>query len=175
MAHNSKSIIMDTMRELATKGKFDKATVDSITKASELTRGSFYYHFQNKYDVIEQMFVYDVGEFTFQTDEEFFTSMERVLCALVEHRAYYVKVFTIFEFRAYLYRYFEDVVGKWFAPKAGVDFQPDQLRFVTRLIAYGWTAFICKWGGEGFRESPAELIALFRSVQLFPGWHSAKD
>ncbi len=167
MPNNSKVIIMNNMRTYVTKKKFDKVTVESITKSCNLTRGSFYYHFQNKYDLIEKMFLDDVGEFTYDTDDDFFDNMQRLLDALVLHREYYVEAFKVFEFRAFLYRFFESTVAQWLEPKSGISFDLSQKLSVTRLVSYGWTAYICKWGHEGFHGDTVELNSLFRDSMNF--------
>ncbi len=159
MNYNSREIIMNIMRDLVSRGKFEKATVDKIVKMGGLTRGSFYYHFQNKYDLIEQIFLKDIGELHIDNDELFFEGMKRILTVLSNKRNYYHHSISIFDFRAFLYRYFEDYVGRWYSNKA-----PSQ-PFLPRLLAYGWVAYICQWAREGFKESPDELIELFKTIK----------
>lgn len=55
-------------------------------------------------------------------------------------------------------------------PKAGISFEAEQLVFITRLIAYGWTAFICKWRHEGFQKNTEDLLQLFKNEPSYLIW-----
>ena len=122
--------------------------------------------------MLEQIFYDDVGTFCTESDDAFFKSLYSALDGLAKNRKYYVATFRVFEFRAFLYRFFEENVSLWFSPKQGVSLQQEESLFMVRLVAYGWTAFICEWGREGFEETPEELLRLFKTAPSYPLWNS---
>lgn len=52
----TKRIIAATMKELMETRSFDKISVSDIVKACDLNRNSFYYHFKDKYDLVNWIF-----------------------------------------------------------------------------------------------------------------------
>ena len=59
MAEITKQWIADRMRELMKHKPIDKIRVTEICQAAEIRRPTFYYHFQDKYDLVAWMFCAD--------------------------------------------------------------------------------------------------------------------
>lgn len=51
MAERTKIWIADTMKKLLSSKSLDKIRVTEICRAAEIERPTFYYHFQDKYDL----------------------------------------------------------------------------------------------------------------------------
>ncbi len=56
MAERTKIWIADTMRKLLSTKSLDKIRVTEICRAAEIERPTFYYHFQDKYDLMAWIF-----------------------------------------------------------------------------------------------------------------------
>ena len=50
---NTKQKIIDAFLELLKEKKFSKITISDITRTACINRATFYYHFSDKYDVVE--------------------------------------------------------------------------------------------------------------------------
>ena len=49
----TKSALCDSLKKLCEQKPFDKISISDITGECGLNRQSFYYHFQDKYDLLE--------------------------------------------------------------------------------------------------------------------------
>ena len=56
MAEITKMWIADKMREIMKHKSLDKIRVTEICKAADIERTTFYYHFEDKYDLVAWMF-----------------------------------------------------------------------------------------------------------------------
>lgn len=54
MPNYTKKAIMQTFEEMLDRMPFDKITVSSIVKQCEISSNTFYYHFRNIYDLLDQ-------------------------------------------------------------------------------------------------------------------------
>lgn len=55
MAQNTKQLIMDTFVELLNERSFEKITVTDIVNRCDINRNTFYYYYQDIYDVLEEL------------------------------------------------------------------------------------------------------------------------
>ena len=93
-ANITKAELAKSMKNLMTQSSFDKITVSEICSRSYMSRKNFYYHFKDKYEMINWIF-----------DTEFFVPLENVadvgwidytcdLCEyLCENKTFYKNVF----------------------------------------------------------------------------------
>lgn len=51
----TRSLIINTLYKLLEQQSFDKITVKQITEYADINRGTFYLHYQDKYDLLEKM------------------------------------------------------------------------------------------------------------------------
>jgi len=56
---STKKLLADTMKKLAAKKNLDKISISELVEAAGLNRQTFYYHFQDKQELIWWIFDYD--------------------------------------------------------------------------------------------------------------------
>ena len=56
----TKELLADSFHELMLHREFEKITIKNITDQAGVIRPTFYYYFQDKYDVLEYIFCRDV-------------------------------------------------------------------------------------------------------------------
>lgn len=167
MSNNCRTLIMDTMKQLVVKKNFDKISINSITKECNLTRGSFYYHFQNKYELLEEIFIHDIGEVKVNTDEDIYNSAHAVLTALASNKDFYYKAFKPVDFRTFLYNFFQRYILEWIESKTyNSSLQESQKVFIVRIINYSLVGMLIKWAYTNFDESVDSLLNNFKNLSL---------
>ncbi|OLN23672.1 TetR family transcriptional regulator [Domibacillus antri] len=56
----TRKLIMDAFIDLSTKKEFKEITIKDITQAATVNRATFYYHFEDKYDLLKKVLSEDV-------------------------------------------------------------------------------------------------------------------
>lgn len=81
------------LKELLQEKPLKKITIQDIVERSHMTRQSFYYHFQDVYEVLELICQYElVDRITFREDESFAHWLEHLVALVEENRWFYRKL-----------------------------------------------------------------------------------
>ena len=93
----TKELLAGCFRELMETRAFEKITIKNITDKAGLIRPTFYKHFQDKYEILEWIFMTEIADKTTELiDSDRFFDALLILCrGLEENKAYYRKAFRI--------------------------------------------------------------------------------
>ena len=93
-SNSTKSALADAMKKLMVRKSFAKISISDLCEECGLNRKSFYYHFKDKYDLVNWIFDRDYSGFVYRNKGDSFFFKE--LCEYFsENSAYYRKVFMI--------------------------------------------------------------------------------
>lgn len=87
MAKHTQKAIIESFMELLQKKSLDKITVKDIIEATEINRNTFYYHFQDIYDLLENAFEEEAIKFRSEADPKnnFYEEYIRTVNFLLDH------------------------------------------------------------------------------------------
>ncbi len=92
----TKKALAAALKELMIEMQFSKISVRMICEKCDMNRKSFYYHFKDKYELVN--WIFDT-EFTSENahieDDSGWERLERVCCYFFENKHFYKKVFKI--------------------------------------------------------------------------------
>jgi len=101
----TKTVLADAMKALMQEKPFEKISVTDICEKCGMNRKSFYYHFQDKYDLLNWIFYVgfaesiDMDSFEVSTEEElmeqFWKQIELITDYLYEERDFYSKALRV--------------------------------------------------------------------------------
>ncbi|MBQ2693850.1 MAG: TetR/AcrR family transcriptional regulator C-terminal domain-containing protein [Clostridia bacterium] len=160
MANRTKQWIAQNMRELMAQKSVEKIRIKEICEAADIDRSTFYYHFQDKYDLLAWMF-YNTA---FQTD---IRSVESAAEAIARVKKEYNFFRTAYEdssqyaLWSYILEYFVDRYVQEAEQALGPDAIDEQLRYSIRMFTYGGVGMSREWlvsGGKMPPERVAELM-----------------
>lgn len=81
------------LKELLLEKPLKKITIQDIVERSHMTRQSFYYHFQDVYEVLELICQYElVDRITYKDEESFSEWLEHLVILVEENRWFYRKL-----------------------------------------------------------------------------------
>lgn len=81
------------LKELLREKPLKKITIQDIVERSHMTRQSFYYHFQDIYEVLELICQYElVDRIAYKEDEDFPEWLEHLVMLVEENRWFYRKL-----------------------------------------------------------------------------------
>ena len=87
MAKYTQKAIIDSFMELLQKKSLDKITVKDVIEETEVNRNTFYYHFQDIYDLLESAFEEEAVKFRSEADPKnnFYEEYIRTVNFLLDH------------------------------------------------------------------------------------------
>lgn len=159
----TKKAIAEAMKELARKKSFDKISIADITTACGLNRQTFYYHFQDKYELLN--WIYYNEAFLPVMDGITFDNWHEKLCGLLRHmkedQAFFANTTRCDQdgFKDYLLSLtsaiFVDAIEEL---DTGSRLLPDDKKFISEFYAYGICGTILGWVKGGMKVKP-ETVA----------------
>jgi len=172
----TKKAIAAGIKELTKKKSFDKITVSDIAESCGLNRQTFYYHFQDKYDLVNWIYY---NELIMNVTEQltYDNCTDKVLQMLQRMKAeeyFYINTFKASvkkEFEEYLLKVTSDlfceIVGR--IAKRNIKMDEDEIRFISEFYSFGITGTIISWATKGMKETPEYLSAQLRNLALGTG------
>ena len=168
---STKRLIAQSLKELSEEKPFDKISVGEIAARSNVNRQTFYYHFQDKYDLLK--WIYKEDYFFPNMQNLNFDNWDQCLRGILE------SVRADRRFCVNTIRHTEQEVTELFLADtvhifdAALDLlknqsvekektlrrvDPEEQNFIARFFAYGVCGILVEWIEKGMKEEP-ELVA----------------
>lgn len=163
----TKRALASALKELMETKPFAKITVSDICEACEMNRKSFYYHFKDKYDLVNWIYytecVAAIKEKSCRTSWELLGD----LCAyFYENRSFYRKVLNV-EGQNSLSEYFRDIVAAIMSSDAEKVFSGDgALQFYVDFYTDAFLCAIKRWLLDKDCVPAEEFAGLLKSCLL---------
>lgn len=167
---DTKHLIAESMKELCREKSFDKVSVGEIASRSNVNRQTFYYHFQDKYDLLKWIYREDyyIPNMKGITMDNWDVCLEGILTAVRKDREFSIHTIrhTEGDMEKLLLHDAEDIFN------AAIDFlrnQPamdsrelrhmnqEEQRLLARFFAYGICGMLIEWIEQGMQEEPADV------------------
>lgn len=159
----TKKAIAAALKQVCREKPFDKISITDITAVCGLNRQTFYYHFQDKYELLS--WIYYNENFSRITEDITFDNWDQKILEMLkimeQEKAFYVNTMKEQEhtFESYL---FEMAKALFLEAIARLD-EKDRLSDVERefdaeFYAYGICGVIVSWAQRGMRIKP-EVVA----------------
>lgn len=167
---DTKAIISQSFKSLMEKKSFDKITISDISNEAKINRQTFYYHFHDKYELLNTIFYNDVilelidGFSIDNWTEKFF-----VLLVTIKNNAKFYKnaLNTNYgnEFRTYLLDVTQKLLYE-FIGRLVEEHSIDDIdrRYIAKFFAYGITGTVIDWVTSGMKESPEYITKHLKEV-----------
>ena len=172
MADFTKKAIIASFIKILKEKPFEKITIHEITADCGVARMTFYYHFEDIYDlldyVIEEKLRASVSRaFTY---ESWPTDYAAVFDTVLEDKAFFLKIFNSIDLRrieSYLSAFAHQCVRSMIAEQTkrlGVVLHPEKQELVCDIYCYSMVGLLLKWIASGMKEDPHVLVEEFCSV-----------
>lgn len=144
MAEITKFWIADKMRELMKHKSIDRIRVTEICQTAGIERPTFYYHFQDKYDLVAWMFYHSAYETDVISVESAAKSMNRMKSDMVFYKRAYEDSSQNALWR-YMVEYFVARYTELAKEKLGTDVLDKQTAYSIRLYCMGAVGMTREW------------------------------
>jgi len=162
----TKEALAASMKELMAKKNFARISISDICEGCGLNRKSFYYHFKDKYDLMNWIFYTDF--ITLSTETEFETGWELFTAAcyhLYEERSFYYAALQTEgqnSFRDYFKESVRDIVISLF----DLEFGDETDRMMADLISAVLLSSLDQWLGADNPVEPDQFLKRIREIML---------
>ena len=172
MSALTKKAIIASFTKLLKDHPFDKITITDITEDCGIARMTFYYHFQDIYDlvdyVIEEKLLASVSKsFTYETWQEDYTA---VFEAVLKEKSFFAKIFSAIDLRRIEY-YLSDIARGYIfgiideqAQRLGITPRPEDRQTLCDIYCYCVVGLLLKWISDGMKEDPHSCVARFYAL-----------
>lgn len=158
MATTTKRALADALLHLLNQRTLDRIRVSDITDYCDLNRQTFYYHFRDIYDLLNWIFVEDVGksiqELMPQYEWKEFT--RAIHTQMQRHKSFLLNVYAsipAIEIRNYFDNLLEPQVKIILAEYIGdTVLDPEDYEFLVRFYVMVMTSITMRWVEEGMPE-----------------------
>lgn len=159
----TKNQIMDTFMELMQEKSFNEISVSEITEKCEISRLTFYYHFHDKYDLLNQtvdlMVLYPLKQGL--TKENWAERLKYALKTIKEHEIYSYNALLNDngEFMDHVGKVlsllFQDVI---ISSEDEYYIYEEDILFVSKFLSHGVAGCINDWIKAGMKQEPEILV-----------------
>jgi AcrR family transcriptional regulator len=156
MAERTKIWIADTMNRLLQHKSIEDIRVTEICREAEIERPTFYYHFQDKYDLVAWIFFQDADSTDLLSAASAAAGMNKMRQEMLFYRRAYEDSSQNALWK-YMLEYFADRYTRLAKEKLGVEQLDTQTKYSIRLYCYGTVGMTREWVLRD-NITPAEVI-----------------
>lgn len=161
----TKRALAASLKELMAAQPLEKISVGDICEACGMNRKSFYYHFRDKYDLVNWIFYSEfllrARDANYETSWDFFAD---ITAYFYENRAFYVRAFEIQgqnSFADYLAEVLHPVAYAYLID----EFQEDEdNRYYADFFTDAFRASIVRWLRQYPDMKPEKIVALLKKA-----------
>ncbi len=173
MAKNTRDIILRSFEAMLDRTPFEKITVTSLIQECNISRNTFYYHYENIYALLEDWMLYALGKYEISIDGgDWPEKLKTFLYACQEHKRRIYHVFDSISrdrLERYIFKTAEDELYAYaFKLARGKGIPEQEIRAVTDICRYAIAGFFFRflWNGmtDDIDASVDALTPVFEGI-----------
>ena len=164
LSQTTKRALAASLKSLLAKKPLDKITVIDIAEDCGVNRQTFYYHFQDIYDLIDWTFVSEADQVigckkTYETWQQGFL---QVFQAALENKGLILNVYHSIS-RDVVERYLYDItydllIGVVEEQAKGLPVREEDKRFIADFYKFAFVGMVLDWIRRGMKDDPQQMI-----------------
>lgn len=166
----TRKAIANGIKELTKRKSFDKITVSDITAECGLNRQTFYYHFQDKYELVDWIY-YNEAISIIVNDLNYDNWDSKILQFLTKLKGedyFYINTLKSSvenEFREYLFKVTVELLCDIISGiTVNSEASEKDILFVAEFYAYGIVGVVISWALHGMTETPEYITAQLKNL-----------
>lgn len=164
MSTFTKQALADTLKQMVQTRALDKITVKDLVEACHINRQTFYYHFQDIYDLLGWIYKSEALA-SIQHLRSYATWQQGLLTVFDYVRSNKQLCMTTYSSlaREHLERFLHEVSGQLLGDvvdeiTGSVPLLPQKRAFIVRFYSYAFSGVLLEWIKEGMKTSSEELV-----------------
>lgn len=165
----TKRLLSNSLKQLCQHRSLEKISINDLTSNCNLNRQTFYYHFQDKYDLLQWLYYDEL----FQSIENSITISNWNECLiLVLEKIYQEKDFYTATINAYeqcFYQNLYNISQKCFSDAITLldtnnSISSEEKVFFSQFYAYGISGTILQWIKDSMKTAPHQLVSNLKKI-----------
>lgn len=165
----TKKALAQSLKELGTAKRLDKITVADITEHCGVNRQTFYYHFEDKYELLNWIYTQEIfiplgGNLTFENWPE---KLAELLQYMKKQKSFFMNTMKSSNnfFTEYLDKALIELFSRAMKELGIYNHLSEQEKSVSaRFFSYGLTGVIVDWAMKGMKEDEQELAHMLEKM-----------
>ncbi|MGI6722400.1 MAG: TetR/AcrR family transcriptional regulator C-terminal domain-containing protein [Anaerovoracaceae bacterium] len=165
MADITERTLSEGIKKLLQKKQLDKITVGELTRECGISRNTFYYHYHDVYQLLDEMFKVQADEILegLNGTEDWTRGVESAMDYLYENSVMIRHIVESIR-RENLERYLYNVMGKvtlsFVEEQAkGREINDENKKLIAEFFGFAMVGWVSRWAEQGMRESPHEAVS----------------
>ena len=161
----TKRALAQAIKELMNEKPLVKISIADIVDRCQMNRQSFYYHFRDKYDLVNWIFYTElITELQNSSNKDEYEELKNICRYLYDNRAFYINALK-FTGQNSFYEYFGEVIYQLLKAAFNESFgNSDQSDFNAMFYADALRACIFRWLTSGAKMHTDEFVGKIRSA-----------
>ncbi len=160
MSQTTKRALSASLKKLLAKKPLDKITVTDIAEDCEVGRQTFYYHFQDIYDLMEWTFTEETSRAI--GGKQTYDTWQQVFEAALENKPLILNAYHSIS-RDQLERYLYDItfhllIGVVEERSADIPVRQEDQRFIADFYKFAFVGLMLDWIRRGMKDDPQQII-----------------
>jgi probable dihydroxyacetone kinase regulator len=162
----TKKAMAESIKELMKKKSLEKITVSDIVQNCGLNRQTFYYHFKDKYDLVNWIYYSEIVATLADVSDgaDWSTAMLNALNIMKKEKVFYIGSLNVDRqciFQDYLFNATRDMlleIVEQLSAQNGFEMEAADRAFIAEFYTYGLVGMVIRWAKSGMKESPSEIV-----------------
>jgi probable dihydroxyacetone kinase regulator len=171
-ASRTKQILAASLKDLMCTMPLEKISVSDIVEHADIGRNTFYYHFQDKFDLVNWIFQTESTRFFAEraTAENWSTALESIEDYLKENKEFYCNALSYSgqnSLQSYLFDMISDLVVQQVHSLEQPEYRTlskEELRFIGDFVASATAGMVVRWARQGMKEDPRQFRNCIRRI-----------
>lgn len=165
----TKSALCGALKTLCEQKPFEKISISDITNECGLNRQSFYYHFQDKYELLEYIYFNEIFKNITRgvNYDNWYERLEGFLENIRKDKKFYSNTLKNSEiiFEKYLFKSMHQLFLRFFYHAvANTRKRSDKAKFFADFYSHGFCGIIIDWAKGGMRDSPHTVMLQMKEL-----------
>ena len=160
----TKKAIAASIKELMNKTPLQKISVADIVEHCGINRQTFYYHFKDKYDLVDWIYYNEVVSAVTQhrSFEEWNNVVLDVLKTMKNEQYFYTNALSVTgqnAFQDYFFNVTKDLIAEMLdTVSQGSQIAAEDKVFIAEFYSYGLVGVVIQWARCGMKQQPEEIV-----------------
>jgi len=162
---NTKHILAQSLKELMTHQPFARISVGDICSHCGMSRKSFYYHFQDKYDLMNWIFFTEfIGNIRLTPQLDSWQLLQDICAYFYREQVFYRNALSVDGQNSFQEYFLETIEPFILVLVADLFTESDEVQFYVTFYTDALLSALIRWLNEGAQIPPDRFAALLRKA-----------